>query len=74
MFDFEFEYKDERTLVVNSVEEVIYYIAGMKTVVSGEKILTYQFPLTADFQLIGNNCNYSVSHDGLLMIRIARSD
>ncbi len=72
MCNFEFEYKDGRVLTVDSINEVVYYVAGMRTEVTNENILTHRFPLTADLQLIGEGCNYSISHNDLLKIYIAR--
>lgn len=73
MFDFTFDYKDKRSISINAINEVTYYAAVFETVVSGEEILTHRFPVDVDLQLKGKDCNYSVSHDGLLKISIVRS-
>lgn len=72
MFDFDFEYRDRRTISINAINEVVYYAAGLKTVVSGEDILSHKFPVNVDLSLKGEGCNHSISHDGLLKISITR--
>ena len=39
MFDFEFEYKDRRSVSITGINEVVYYTAGFNTVVQGQEIL-----------------------------------
>lgn len=73
MFDFDFEYKDKRKISISAINEVVYYAAGFKTVVSGEEILSHKFPVNVDLSLKGKDCNHSISHDGLLKISIVRS-
>lgn len=73
MFDFEFEYKDRRSISINGINEVIYRVAGFEEVVRGQDILTHKFPVNLDLQLKGTDRNYSISHDGLLKISIMPS-
>lgn len=73
MYDFEFEYKDRHSISISGINEVIYYAAMLTEVVRGEDILTHKFPVSVDLQLKGPDCNYSISHDGLLKISITRS-
>jgi len=73
MFDFEFEYKDRRSVSITGINEVVYYTAGFNTVVQGQEILTHKFPVDLDLQLKGTDRNYSISHDGLLKISIMPS-
>ncbi|MBD5118535.1 MAG: hypothetical protein HDT37_05445 [Clostridiales bacterium] len=73
MFDFEFEYKDKRSISISGINEVVYYAAGFGTTVSSEEILTHKFPVNVDLTLKGKDCNHSISHDGLVRISIVRS-
>lgn len=72
MFDFEFEYNDGSILTAENVNQATYYIGGMEKTVAGEEISTYKFPLSADLHLLSDDTNYSISHQGLLKIRITK--
>lgn len=73
MFDFDFSYKDKSIVPAANVTKVTYRICGIDTAVEGNDILTHEFPLTANLHLYGENTSYTISHDGLVRIRVIRS-
>lgn len=74
MVSLNFVYDNGENQIYEHVEKVEYIGYFDKASISGDELLTYDYPLVSDMHLFAGNKSYKVSHKGLKAIEVEKED